>query len=271
MSTRAGGTLTLPEHAGTGLPQHFVADMTVDAADSRAGTSVSASAALRLGLTRRWSAFAGGGITLRRTTRQIQTSLTCVPRVAGGCDGRPNLDTREEVTATRTSPQLVSGVDVALNPRLAAFAELRWTGIGRTDFADDDVHLVSGVRVAMRTRSTPPELPEVVVIALDGSRRKGRLIAFSPTDVVLRRGDNTERVPLSQVRHVEAATHRVRNGALLGAISGSVLGFLAGTARGAGADMGPAGHALLSGLWGAGAGAALGGLLNLTSPRVILP
>jgi hypothetical protein len=62
----------------------------------------------------------------------------------------------------------------------------------------------------------------------------------------------------------------MRNGVLLGGVAGSVLGFLVGTARGPGADMGPAGHALLSGLWGAGAGASLGGLLNLTSPPVIL-
>jgi hypothetical protein len=138
------------------------------------------------------------------------------------------------------------------------------------DFADDDVHLVSGVRIAVRGRSDPPAPPEVRVVATDGSARKGRVVALSATDVLLRRGEMVERVPLTQVRRVEVVTHRVRSGAFAGAIGGSLVGFLIGAARGPGADMGAAGHALLAGLWGAGAGAGFGALFNLTSPPAIL-
>jgi hypothetical protein len=52
----------------------------------------------------------------------------------------------------------------------------------------------------------------VRVIATDGSARKGQLVGLSATDVMLRRGEIVERVPLTQVRRLEAVTHRVRSG-----------------------------------------------------------
>jgi opacity protein-like surface antigen len=220
LPSRGEGRITLPESGASGLGA-FTADATFAARAWRHATVVSASAGLHFDLGRRWSGFVSGGIAAQRTTSRVEAVLTCTPRTTGGCDDRPDIEIDGQVTTNRTSAQLIYGLDAAVTPRVMAFTELRWTNPGRSDFADDDVHLVGGVRIAVRTRVESREPPQV--------RERAR---------------------------------RVRSGALLGAIGGSVAGFIAGTARGPGADMGAAGHSLLFGMWGAGAGAALGWLLH---------
>lgn len=271
MSSRGGGTLTLPELGAVSPPTGFVADSTFNAQESRHVTTAGGAAAVRIGVVHpRLSSFLGSGLTVTRVTRRLDATLTCLPRVAGGCAGRPDLESQDETTTTRPSLQVVYGLDVSMTPRLAAFAMLRWSDVGRAEFGDDSLSLVSGVRLALRTRVTGAERPEVRVTATDGSRRTGRLVALSATDVVVRRGGVDDRVPLSEVRRVETVTRRVRSGALFGGISGSLVGFAIGAARAPSTDMGASGHSLLGGLWGTGVGALLGALMNLTVPPHIL-
>ena len=271
MSSRGGGTLTLSELGAVAPPPVFVADSTFDARETRNVTTASGAAAVRIGLVHpRLASFLGAGLTVNRITRRLDATLTCLPRVAGGCTGRPDLVSQDETTTTRPSLQFLYGLDVNMTPRLAAFTMLRWSDVGREEFGDDSLSLVSGLRVALRTRVTDPERPEVRVTATDGSRRTGRLVALSATDLVLRRGGVDDRVPLTEVRRVERVPRRVRSGALFGGVSGSLLGFAIGAARDPSADMGTAGHTLIGGLWGTGVGALLGALMNLTVPPHIL-
>lgn len=271
MSGRGGGTITLPELGAVAPPSVFVADSTFTAHESRSVTTAGGAAAFRIGLGHpRLSGLLGGGLTVSRTARRLDHTLTCLPRVAGGCAGRPDLEGLDETTTTRPSLHVVQGLDVNLTPRLSAFALLRWTDVGRAEFGDESLYLVSGLRIALRTRPALPERPEVRVTASNGSRRTGRLIALSATEVIVRRGGADERLPLSEVRRLETVNRRVPSGALLGGISGSLLGFSIGVARGPAADMGAAGHTLLGGLWGTGVGALLGALLNMTLPPHVL-
>ena len=226
LSGHGGHTFTFPEYALTGTPTKFVSDSTFSVDESRETIMVGANVLLRVG-TPRVSTFFGGGPTLRRTTGSLDTHLACKPRIPGGCDGRPNVEGHKRGTTVSPGIQLVYGLDVALAPRLAAFAAVRLTSLGGTTFDNGAVAgfgVASGVRVAIRRPAPLQTLPEIRVTGIDGTKRTGRFVSLTSTDVVLRQQGADLRVPLTDVRRVETVAHPVRNGGLLGLVGGGLLG-----------------------------------------------
>ena len=165
LSGHAGATFTNPEYALTGTPTKFVSDSTFSVDEFRNTITVGANVLMRVG-TPRVSTFFGGGPALRRTSGSLDTYLACQPRIPGGCEGRPNVEEHERGTTVSPGIQLVYGLDVALAPRLAAFAAVRVTSLGGTTFDNDAVAgfgVASGVRVALRQPAPLPTLPEIRV------------------------------------------------------------------------------------------------------------
>lgn len=105
---------------------------------------------------------------------------------------------------------------------------------------------------------------EVRVIASDGSRATGRLVALSDTEVVIRRDGNEQRLALTKVERVERVRHHVRNLAVWTAVAGAVVGGLVGAqceCSETDPSYIPVGAAFFGGV-GAGAGAGIGALIN---------
>ena len=72
---------------------------------------------------------------------------------------------------------------------------------------------------------------KVRVVATDGSRATGRVVSLSDTEVVIRRDGNEQRLALSKVERVERVRHHARNLAVWGALAGAVVGGLVGAAN----------------------------------------
>ena len=102
---------------------------------------------------------------------------------------------------------------------------------------------------------------EVRVIGVDGSRGQGRLVSLSIADVVFQQEGKDVLIPLAQVSQVEKVSHRVRNGAVFGAIAGLVTGLAIYCGGGDETGCWPQGIALIAGL-GAGAGTGIGAMVH---------
>jgi hypothetical protein len=197
--------------------------------------------------------FFGAGLSVDRITGQIDTIRTCEPLAPGGCDGVNVASSRDVFGGTDINAQLVSGVTMALTRSVIAFAAAR---------IDSGVTPYGGVRVALTTRAVrAPGGPEVRVVSTTGARQVGRLVSLSGTEVVLRQAGRSVVLPIAQVQRVERVSHRIRNVTIASAIAGYVGGYLASCGDGDENDCWPEVGLLFAGI-GAGAGAAIGAVLN---------
>jgi hypothetical protein len=210
--------------------------------------------------TSRVTGFAGGGVGVHRSIDNTVFFTRCEPRVPGGCEGRPDTVNDWRRTTSGPSWQAIGGVDVAIAPRVAAFVAGRIT---------PSLGAVGGVRVALRTRAAAaqqnqPPGPRVRVIGADRSRREGDLVSLGSSEVVILQDGRNVSIPLTGVRRVEKVTHRVRNGAIWGAIGGYVIGYVASCGGGDEEDCWPEIGAMVAGM-GAAAGAATGAFENMAN------
>jgi hypothetical protein len=103
---------------------------------------------------------------------------------------------------------------------------------------------------------------EVRVTGVDGSTGTGRLVSLSISDVVFQQKGKDVSIPLGQVSKVEKVSHGVRNGVVVGAISGILTGWW--VSCGVWYDDGSCwtpGFLMIAGL-GVGAGAGIGAIDN---------
>lgn len=165
-SGRHSPVIRIPEYVQQGRPTQFVADTTISAQESVAALSVAVNLLFRLDTSvPRVSTFFGVGPGIRRTVTSLDTSLTCVPRIATGCDGRPDLNSHSQGTTVDGTLHAISGLDILVGPRLSAFATLRFPLDSSFDVDLNEVtgfHMTAGVR-----------LP----IAQTGLEKKGRRTA----------------------------------------------------------------------------------------------
>jgi hypothetical protein len=127
---------------------------------------------------------------------------------------------------------------------------------------DTGLGAIGGIRTALRSQSVSsrvdqPSRPKVRVIANTGVRREGYLVSLTDSEVVLEQQGQSLTIPLGEVRRVEKATHRVRNGLAWGAIGGYVIGYVASCGGGDEGHCWPEMGAMVAGI-GAAAGAATG-------------
>jgi hypothetical protein len=151
---------------------------------------------------------------------------------------------------------------MALAPRVIAFGSARWLN-SAFEAQHTGLGAVAGLRVAVVRQPMAAQLtgPHVRIISTDGTRREGRLLSLGATEVAIDQRGGTITIPLQKVARVEKATHRVRNGAVWGAIGGFVLGYLASCGGGDEHHCWPEAGALFAGI-GAAAGAATGAFEN---------
>jgi hypothetical protein len=92
----------------------------------------------------RTAGYVGGGIGGHRSVDRMTLFTSCHPRVAGGCDDRPDTVTHREWRSRGPSWQIVGGLDFAIAPRLAVFGAARW-------LTAEDVGLgaAAGIRIAL--------------------------------------------------------------------------------------------------------------------------
>lgn len=216
--------------------------------------------------TSRITGFAGGGVGVQYVHSRIDEGemLTFIP------NGR-----LVAVTDTRAAFHLVGGVDLPLGRRMGTWAQIRSEFLPHQNFG-----VAAGVRttLAFAAPAAPfgpgrvsgarvREGQEIRVTTIDGARMTGRFVSMSETELVWRRATAQERVPLNRVRRIELVSHHARNGALIGLAAGIGVAFAACTSDDnfCGDD---AGFGLLSAIWGsigAGSGAGLGALINVST------
>lgn len=214
----------------------------------------------------------GGNVLLRRPLARATGFF------GGGLGVHRSTEDLGFVRFENTAPswQLIGGFELPLTRHLMAFGAARWltttleagnTGLGAT----------GGFRAAFQPVPMPapgahPRQPQVRVVSLRGVTREGRLVSLSSSDVVIVQQGQTLTLPLTDVRRVERATHRVRNGAIWGAVIGFVAGYLGSCGGGDENDCWPEAGAMFAGI-GAGTGAGIGAVLNRTSKgsRVLYP
>ena len=157
------------------------------------------------------------------------------------------------------------------------------SAVARAQQTDVTAGVATGVRVtASRTgfgQASPAAEPTVVerargkavrVTFPDGSRREGRLVTLSATDVTIDEKAGRAVVPLLGVSRIERIARRTRMGALLGAAAGFVVGYLGSCGGGDEGDCWPEVGALGAGI-GVAAGALIGRAMDATgSPGNLL-
>jgi hypothetical protein len=67
-----------------------------------------------------------------------------------------------------------------------------------------------------------------VWISADGARVRGRVTSLDPTGLVLVEDGVATTIPYKNIVRVEKSTHRLRNGALIGLVSGAGFGLVMG-------------------------------------------
>jgi hypothetical protein len=97
----------------------------------------------------RLSLFFGGGLSVHQATTNRRYDTRCEPRVAGGCDGRPDTTTHHRVMETAPAWQVVGGVDIRIGPRLIAFGGGRWLTTSR-EAGDTGLGAIGGIRLALQ-------------------------------------------------------------------------------------------------------------------------
>jgi hypothetical protein len=217
---------TQSEYSQFGRPAQFVADTTFSIDQSLSQTSVAANLLVPVDTAvPRVSTFIGAGGGVRATATRFDTSLSCAPRVPTGCDGRPNVESGERGTAFAPILQVSYGVDIVIRPRLSGFAALRWPFELNSDYRDN--HLTGfGVTGGVR-------------------------LAVGPTTFGTRQLKKGERRPSD-----------LRTGALLGLVSGGIVGGIL-AAGSSSDDLRSLAPPVMS-LYGAGIGAAIGVVLDMT-------
>ena len=111
---------------------------------------------------------------------------------------------------------------------------------------------------------------DVRVTTMDGSRRTGKLVSLSASEVVFRQEGKDVSVPLEKVRKIERVSRGVRNGVLVGVLVGTLGGTLAANSWLSESGCPPdcvteEGRLLSAGMGasiGAGIGAGIGALIN---------
>ena len=212
---------------------------------------------------RRLKLFFGGGAGFHDAETRMRSDTRCEPRVAGGCDGRPDTTNEHRFAWSGPSWQLVGGVDARIAPRLTAFGGARWLTTS-LEAGDTGLGALGGVRLALggpATQEARPSGPTVRVSLASGLRRTGELVSLTSSEVVVREEGQTQTFPLTQVSRVERTTHHVRNGALWGLILGFAGGYIGSCGGGDEEDCWPEVGALFAGI-GAGTGALIGAGVN---------
>ncbi len=225
----------------------------------------------------RWSGFVGAGMNYQRTNDRLSgRAVLCgspfhVPAPRPLCivpDGRPT-----EIQEWRYRPQVLGGAEFRIADRLAGVGSVRVDG---TDPVA--VGVTGGIRLSLQPQprlaerqATDPARAvgkEVRVTDTDGSKRVGRLVTLSTTEVVFSRQGQEVTLPLDRVRTVEQVSRGVKKGALIGLATGAALSLLA-TCDTQGDDC-PNPYAwvpivmLIEGGIGAGVGAGIGAIVNAT-------
>jgi hypothetical protein len=217
--------------------------------------------------------FFGGGAGFHDAETRMRFDTRCEPRVADGCDGRPDTVTEHNFTWSGPSWQLVGGVETRIAPRLTAFGGARWLTTSLRA-GDTGLGAVAGVRAALRAPSLEPAPrgPTVTVRLADGARRQGELISLTTAEVVIADEGRTQAFPLNNVARVERRTHNVRSGVLWGLVIGFAGGYLSSCGSGDEDDCWPEAGALFAGI-GAGTGALIGAGMNRAGAesRVLYP
>jgi hypothetical protein len=212
---------------------------------------------------RRLKLFFGGGAGFHDAETRMRFDTRCEPRVAGGCDGRPDTTNEHRFAWSGPSWQLVGGVDARIAPRLTAFGSARWLTTS-LEAGDTGLGALGGIRVALRDQETAdsrPGGPAVRVRFIGGDPREGELVSLTSSDVVIARDGQTQTFPLDQVSRVERTTHHVRNGVLWGLVLGFAGGYFGSCGGGDEEDCWPEVGALFAGI-GAGTGALIGAGIN---------
>ena len=206
--------------------------------------------------------FFGGGAGFHEADTHMRFDTRCEPRVAGGCDGRPDTVNEHNSTWSGPSWQFVGAVETRIAPRLTAFGGARWLSTSLSA-GDTGLGAMGGVRAAFRasTAGAPTRGPEVTVRLPAGAVRQGTLISLTDAVVVVEDDGRTQTFPLNQVSGVERKTHYVRSGVVWGLVVGFAAGYLSSCGSGDEEDCWPEAGALFAGI-GAGTGALVGAGVN---------
>ena len=226
---------------------------------------------------------AGFGMTFLATA-STSTRVGCIPTQFSPC---PTSDYDDSGSYYDFVQQFVAGVDVQLTPRLTAYATFR----GRTMPIDmQQTALLVGLRATIRraplgvpfsaaggtgyldpaaaSRLVTPAAAtgrEVHVVSMDHSRQTGHLVSIDDTHVTINGRDGQVSIPKKDVQGVRLVSHVFRDSTVVGLGVGVATGVVWGLAASGGEDGAYALEgALMFGGIGAGAGAVVGAVLNLT-------
>jgi hypothetical protein len=223
---------------------------------------------------------AGFGIAFTGS-ESTSTRVGCIPAPLMPC---PTSDFHSSGSYTDFVQQFVGGVDVRLTTRLTAYATVR-----AHTLPDHRIAALAGLRATIRRApvgvafssndgqrsskpGTAPRLvppadalgKEVHVVELDHSRQTGRLVSIDDRQVTISRPDGQVSIPKNEVQGVRLVSHVFRNSTMIGL----GVGFGAGLVYGGSIEEGGGSYALPFGLMfagiGAGAGAAIGAVANLS-------
>ena len=174
---------------------------------------------LRAG-TSRVTGFFGGGLGVRFSRENWPPVLVCRP----GSGGPPTCTLGEpgDPTSTGLTPQFLFGGEFWVTPRLAAYGAARFAYGSDLRRRTGGIAPLAGLRVALRTTDVVDAQPrlsdpnraqgkDVRVTLNDGTTHRGKLVAFSASDVKL----SGRSVPLADIREVEKVSHAVRNATLI--------------------------------------------------------
>ena len=219
--------------------------------------------------TSRITGFAGAGVGVQFVRSRLDEGelLTFIP------SGRIIT-----VSDTRGALHLLGGIDVRIGRRLGA-----WASVRSELLPDGNLGVAAGLRTTLSFASdrswTKPAGPgklsgarvregqEIRVTSLSGGRTTGRFVSLSENELVMRRANATERVPLDRVRRIELVAHHARNGAIIGLAAGVGLAF-AGCVSDDNFCGDDAAFGVLATIWGGigvGTGAGLGALINVST------
>lgn len=222
----------------------------------------------------------GFGLGLR-AYEYTSTVVGCIPVQFSPC---PTSDPHGGGSHIDFVQQFVAGVDVRLTPRLTAYATFR----ART-FEDQEKIMLIGLRATVRRAPVGGGFPtaegkrpwkagaaprlvapadaigkEVHVVALDHSRKTGWLVSIDDTQVTIRRSDGAISMPLKEVQGVRLASHVFLKSTMIGLGVGFGTGLVYGSRFEEGGSNYAIEGALMFGGIGAGVGAAIGAVANLT-------
>lgn len=211
----------------------------------------------------------GFGVVRERQTTSHR-NVGCVPHFVGACNGLAfGFDGWTEGFAI----QFLAGLDVAVTPRLTAFANIRAVGHNGTASM-----VTGGVRWTVRRAPVGPTWRSsanpataasaigkaVHVESFDRSRQNGELVSLTATHVTIRNMAGDVTLPLSEVRGIRKQTRAILKGAIAGVIAGLATGLTLCTIDGGCDGEGVVILPMMMGI-GAGAGTGVGAIVNLST------